>query len=141
MDWCAAGGTTPLAGPRPLSRGGGGGLCSVLPNILVRDLSCFASLVLLWLVLLAATEAVDRVRLLFRRVSSDSGSSIWVLFKSIFETGVMVNSDFFLTVLLLEEEEFEMEMEVSVVVVLFVVDREGTGGNDFGPTFAFLAPI
>jgi hypothetical protein len=52
--------------------------------------------------------------------------------------GVMVNSDFFLTVLI-EEKVDEIEMEVSVVVVF--VEREGTGGNNFGPTFAFLAPI
>ena len=66
-DWCAAGGGT-LVGP--LSGGGGGGLCSVLPNIFVRDLNCFASLLLLWPVLLAVA---DLVRLLFLLLlSSDS---------------------------------------------------------------------
>jgi hypothetical protein len=71
-------------------------------------------------------------------VFEDSGSSIIWLFDSMFEIGVMVNSDFFLTVLI-EEKVDEIEMEVSVVVVF--VEREGTGGNNFGPTFAFLAPM
>ena len=136
-DWCAAGGGT----LGPLSGGGGGGLCSVLPNIFVRDLNCFASLLLLWPVLFVVA---DLVRLLFLLVSSDSGSSVPVsmLFDSVCEIGVIVNSDFFFAFLMENEEDEELEMDMGVNVVVFVVRDEDTEGpNNFGPTFAFLAPI
>ena len=120
-DWCAAGGGT-LAGPGPLSGGGGGGLCSVLPNIFVRDLSCFASLLLLWPVLLVVE---DLVLLLFLRVSSVSGSSITFneLFDAVFEIGVIVNSDFFLA-FLVDADTDELVIDIGDDKAAAVVVRE-----------------
>ena len=84
---------------------------------------------LLWLVLLAA---VARVLLLLRRVSSLSWASINLL-DSLFATGVIDNSDF----VFLGEPEEEY-FEISTVVKVELV---GGTDNNFGPTFAFLAPI
>ena len=138
-DWCAAGGGT-LFGPGPLS-GGGGGLCSVLPNIFVRDLNCFASLLLLWPVLFVVE---DLVLLLFLRVSSFSVSSITVneLFDSVFDTGVIVNSDFFFAFLVdADTDELVIVIGDDNTDVVVVEGRELGPTSNFGPTFAFLAPM
>ena len=122
-DWCAAGGGT-LFGPGPLSGGGGGGLCSVLPNIFVRDLNCFASLLLLWPVLFVVE---DLVLLLFLLVSSFSESSIIdnELFDSVFETGVMVNSDFFFAFLVdVDTDELVIVIGADNTDVVVVDGRE-----------------
>lgn len=143
--WCAAGGGTLLVVAKTLSRGGGGGLCSVLPNIFVRDLNCFASLLLLWPVLLAVEE---RVRLLFRLcVSSGSVSSMVVveeLLDSLFlivDIGVIVNSDLFFALLLLLAIEvfFVIDMGVSNVALVSWEDTtNAVGPTDLGATFACL---
>ena len=122
-DWCAAGGGT-LFGPGPLSGGGGGGLCSVLPNIFVRDLNCFASLLLLWPVLFVVE---DLVLLLFLLVSSFSESSIIdnELFDSVFETGVIVNSDFFFAFLVdVDTDELVIVIGADNTDVVVVDGRE-----------------
>ena len=119
-DWCAAGGGT-LAGPGPLSGGGGGGLCSVLPNIFVRDLSCFASLLLLWPVVLLVVE--DLVRLLFLLVSSVSSITVNELFDAVFEMGVIVNSDFFFA-FLVDADTDELVIDIGDDKAAVVVVRE-----------------
>ena len=119
-DWCAAGGCT-LDGPGPLSGGGGGGLCSVLPNIFVRDLSCFASLLLLWPVVLLVVE--DLVLLLFLLVSSVSSITVNELFDAVFEMGVIVNSDFFFA-FLVDADTDELVIDIGDDKAAVVVVRE-----------------
>ena len=86
----------------------------------------------------------DLVLLLFLRVSSFSVSSITVneLFDSVFDTGVIVNSDFFFAFLVdADTDELVIVIGDDNTDVVVVKVRELGPTSNFGPTFAFLAPM
>lgn len=86
----------------------------------------------------------DLVLLLFLRVSSFSVSSITVneLFDSVFDTGVIVNSDFFFAFLVdADTDELVIVIGDDNTDVVVVEVRELGPTSNFGPTFAFLAPM
>ena len=86
----------------------------------------------------------DLVLLLFLRVSSFSVSSITVneLFNSVFDTGVIVNSDFFFAFLVdADTDELVIVIGDDNTEVVVVEVRELGPTSNFGPTFAFLAPM
>ena len=86
----------------------------------------------------------DLVLLLFLRVSSFSVSSITVneLFDSVFDIGVIVNSDFFFAFLVdADTDELVIVIGDDNTDVVAVEVRELGPTSNFGPTFAFLAPM